>query len=150
MPDDRTQCALEVLSQYGEYWALSLSDLVGVENGHHFYRGWHVGWVWGSDDEHPCFLDILSEHRLAGMDAKRVFPDGATEPIEIPWAFRLVGQTPEEHERLAQEFFEHNRRAYADLRERGLLPAEGANIGSQDINEFLNSGGMPDRSSDGR
>lgn len=141
MNTDRALCATNVLERSGEHWALTSEQLIAADNGHHFHHGWHIGWVWGRDEEHPCFLDILSEHRMAGMYAERILPDGSASAIDVPREFRLVGKTPEEDERLKAEYFEHNRRTYADLRERGLLPPPGGNIGSQDINEYLVSGG---------
>jgi uracil-DNA glycosylase len=42
---------------------------------------------------------------------------------------------------IEREFLKSNRAAYADLRDRGLLPPEGETVGSQDINEYLLTGG---------
>ncbi len=41
-------------------------------------------------------------------------------------------------------YVEHNRRVYAELRERGLLPPVGENLPAHDINEYLRSGGEDD------
>jgi hypothetical protein len=48
-----------------------------------------------------------------------------TEPITTPSSMRAVSPDPAEDAELAREFFESNKAAYADLRDRGLLPPEG-------------------------
>lgn len=138
--DGIEHCARSALDDSGEVWALTASDLISVENGHHFHRGWHIGWVWNTDADGRRCLDILSEHRMTNMSARRFFSDGSSEYLQVPWEFRRVGDTPEEDERLKREYFEHNQQAYAVLRKSGLLPPLGANLGSQDINEYLRSG----------
>lgn len=139
MTNDREQCAAHAIGEQGEYWGLTPGDLLATENGHHFHRGWHIGWAWNPGDA-AVYLDFLSEHRMTSMDACRVFPDGSVESLDTPYEMRRVGDTPEEDERLEREYVEHNRRAYASLRDRGLLPEVGENLGSQDINEYLRSG----------
>ncbi|WP_125106689.1 hypothetical protein [Gulosibacter massiliensis] len=137
---DMIACAAEALCGFEAIWNLSVSDLIAVENGHHFHRGWHIGWMWGSDEVDGCHLDFLSEHRMAGISVARVAPNGSRTWIAAPKEMRRLGATPEEDDRLESEYLEHNRRAYADLRRRGLLPPFGANIGSQVINEVLQTG----------
>ena len=122
-------------------WGITVRELLAQANGHHFFQGWHIGWVWGVGEDGRTFLDLLSEHRMAGMGAARYFADGTSEPRDTPQEFRLVGKTPEEDAELERAYFDHNRAAHASLRERGLLPPHGANLGSQEINEFLRSGG---------
>jgi uracil-DNA glycosylase len=56
---------------------------------------------------------------------------------------RAVSPDPAEDAEIERKFFESNRTAYADLRDRGLLPPEGENFGSQDIDEYLLKGGAP-------
>jgi hypothetical protein len=140
MDDDREPCATAALRKASPMWGLPEADLLGVDNGHHFHHGWHIGWVWGTDAERGTFLDVLSEHRHPGMSAARFFADGSIEHIDLPTTMRLVGKTPAEDARLEREFIEHNRRSYEDLRQRGLLPPRGANLTSQEINEYLTSG----------
>ncbi|MGO1945029.1 MAG: hypothetical protein ACTH1Z_11595 [Ancrocorticia sp.] len=139
MNNDKEKCAASALGENGDRWGLTVEDLLAVENGHHFHRGWHIGWAWSTDAESE-YVDILSEHRMPGMYAIRVFPDGSHEDLDTPGMYRVVGNTPDEDERLDREFLESNTRAYASLRDRGLLPAFGENIGSQDMNEYLRSG----------
>lgn len=140
MSENKEKCALNALKIFGEKPGLTVQDLLAEENGHHFYKGWHVAWKWGADDE-AQHIDILFEHRMAGMGAKRVFSNGSEEHIETPSTMRRVGETPEEDERLELEYLEYNRRTYAALREAGLLPPLGENLMSQEINEYLTSGG---------
>lgn len=75
------------------------------------------------------------------MYAERYFIDGTTEPIRTPASMRAVSPDPVEDAELEQRFVEENRAAYADLRMRGLLPPAGENLVSEDINEYLLSGG---------
>lgn len=103
----------------------------------------HIGWAWGEDEHGRSYLDFLSEHRHPGMQAGRYFTDGRTEPIATPASMRAVSSDPAEDAEMERQFFESNRAAYADLRDRGLLPAEGENVGSQEINEYLVKGGSP-------
>jgi uracil-DNA glycosylase len=119
------------------------TDVAGQERGHSFHRGMHIGWAWGEDELGQSYLDILSEHRHPGMQAGRYFTDGRTEPIATPASMRAVASDPAEDAEMEREFFESNAAAYADLRDRGLLPPAGENVGSQDINEHLLKGGRP-------
>ena len=76
-----------------------------------------------------------------GWRPRATSPTGATEPIAVPAEARTVSPDPAEDAKLEQEFLEQNRAAYEELRDRGLLPPQGANLVSQDINEYLLTGG---------
>jgi ribA/ribD-fused uncharacterized protein len=135
---DATPIAAATIGRVPEMYGVR--DLVGdrlarEQNGHEFHGGWHVGWAWGHD-RGTCFLDLLTEHRHPGMHAERIFADGRTEAIETPGEFRRVGDTPDEDARLERAFLDRNNAAYDSLRQRGLLPPSGANLPSQDINEY--------------
>lgn len=141
MNDERLQCAETALRQVPEdYRKVDAADVAGQECGHSFHRGMHIGWAWGEDERGRSYLDFLSEHRHPGMHAERFFTDGRTEPIRTPASMRPVSSDPAEDAELERRFVEENRAAYADLRDRGLLPAAGENLVSQDINEYLTSG----------
>jgi len=130
------QIVAGVQSRVAETMTVDL--LMGEENGHAFDRGGlHIGWSWGVDTSRGDYLDLLWEHRMAGIYASRYWPDGSIDRIPTPAELRLVSSDPVEEARLVDEYVEHNRRTYADLRERGLLPPVGDNAGSQDINEYL-------------
>lgn len=85
-------------------------------------------------------------------------PHGRDERPAVPrrWDLRAPGD-PSLHAsgdgdaakdaEIERRFYERNRAAYEWLRARGLLPPEGANLGSQDINEFLLKGGADEPSS---
>ena len=149
MNDERLRCAETALRQVPEdYRKVDAADVAGQERGHSFHQGMHIGWAWGEDERGRPYLDFLSEHRHPGMQAERYFTDGRTEPIATPASMRAVSPDPAEDAEIEREFFESNRAAYADLRDRGLLPPEGENVGSQDINEYLLQGGSPTGGSD--
>lgn len=144
MNDERRRCAETALRLVPEeYRKVDAADVAGQERGHSFHRGMHIGWAWGEDEYGRSYLDFLSEHRHPGMQAGRYFTDGRTEPIATPASMRAVSSDPAEDAEMEREFFESNRAAYADLRNRGLLPPEGENVGSQEINEYLLKGGSP-------
>jgi hypothetical protein len=128
--------ALSSLPQAAE-GVVSQERLVAGEGGHAFGGGVHIGWAWGTDPSRGTYLDFLWEHRMAGITASRFWCDGIREGIPTPAEFRVVSPDPEEDARSEREYIEQNRRAYDDLRERGLLRALGQNVGSQDINEYL-------------
>ena len=142
MDGERLRCAELALGTVPEdYRTVDAADVAGLESGHSFYRGMHIGWAWGVDERGRTYLDFLSEHRHPGMAAARYFADGRTEPIAVPAEARTVSPDPAEDAKLEQEFLEQNRAAYEELRDRGLLPPQGANLVSQDINEYLLTGG---------
>lgn len=144
MSDERLQCAEAALrSVPAAYRTVGATDVAGHERGHSFHRGMHIGWAWGEDERGRPYLDFLSEHRHPGMQAQRHFTDGGTEPITTPGSMREVSSDPAEDAEIEREYFESNRAAYADLRDRGLLPPAGENVGSQEINEYLLNGGPP-------
>ena len=144
MNDERLRCAETAFRQVPEaYRKVDAADVAGQERGHSFHRGMHIGWAWGEDELGRPYLDFLSEHRHPGIQAERYFTDGRTEPIATPSSMRAVSPDPAEDAELEREFLESNRAVHADLRDRGLLPPEGENVGSQDINEYLLKGGSP-------
>jgi hypothetical protein len=144
MDGERLRCAETALRQVPEdYRKVNAADVAGQERGHSFHRGMHVGWAWGEDERGRPYLDFLFEHRHPGMQAQRYFTDGGIELIATPASMRVVSPDPAEDAELERQFFETNRAAYADLRDRGLLPPEGHNVGSQEINEHLLRGGSP-------
>lgn len=144
MNDERLRCAEAALRQVPEgYRKVDATDVADQERGHSFHHGMHIGWAWGENERGRTYLDFLSEHRHPGIQAVRYFTDGRSEPIATPSSMRAVSPDPAEDAEFERAFFERNRAAYTDLRVRGLLPPEGENVGSQDINAYLLKGGVP-------
>ncbi len=142
MNQERLRCAESALRQVPEdYRKVDAADVAGQQRGHSFHRGMHIGWAWGDDGRGRAYLLFLSEHRLTSMRAVRYFTDGRTEVIPTPGSSRLASSDPAEDARMEREFNERNRAAYAELRGLGLLPPEGDNVFSQEINEYLLAGG---------
>ena len=108
----------------------------------------HIGWAWGEADGN-WYLDFLAEHRMMGMLATRLFADGSLENLGTPRTFLPVTGDPEKDKLAEIKFYKHNRQTYKFLRDRGLLPPIGQNIGSQDMNEVLVSGLFDDTSANG-
>lgn len=115
---------------------LTQERFLEVENGHLLAKGWHVGWVWGTDGA-LVFLDVLTEHRHPGSYGARFRSDGTTGSFPVPSTGRLASADPDEDARLEREFVEEQRAIVDDLRSRGLLPPSGQNQLSLEINERL-------------
>lgn len=151
MPENRMRCAVAALATVPmpeRYLRLTAAELVAQDAGHDFHNGAHMGWAWGEDRYRGCFLDFLWEHRMTNMRADRFFANGTSEPIVTPASSHLVTGDPTRDAEIERTFFERNDAAYESLRQRGLLPDQGANVGSQDINEFLLRGGMKENPDD--
>lgn len=108
-------------------------------NGHATQAGWHFGWTWSDDGSSLAFL---SEHRMTDIAANTFVIDAAEDritmdPIATPTGMHLSSEDPDEAAKLAAEHTAESRRLYDNLRSRGLLPALGENVASQDINELL-------------
>jgi hypothetical protein len=59
-------------------------------------------------------LEVLENSRMAGEVYFRIWDDGTVEPLEpAPWIGYVDGDE--------ENYFEHNRIAYAHLRERGFF-----------------------------
>lgn len=147
MDADKLRCAEAALRTVpAEYVAVTFEVVAAVDNGHSFHHGMHIGWAWG-EAPRGWFLDFLSEHRMAGMSAERFHADGTSDNLETPTSMHRVTGDPAMDADIERRFFERNRAAYEWLRARGLLPPEGGNLGSQDINEFLLKGGSTESDS---
>ena len=147
MNDHRLRIATAALSTVPEvYRTVTAEAIAVVENGHAIERGMHIGWTWSEDPARGPYLAFLSEHRMCGMAADCFFADGSAEHIPVPASGRVIDPDPEVDAERERAFYERNRVAYERLRRCGLLPPTGMNAGSQDVNEFLASGGMADTS----
>lgn len=143
MNDDRLRCAESALRQVpADYRTIEAAVVAGQHRGRSFHNGMHIAWAWGEDDSRRPFLDFLSNHPHPGMQAHRYFTDGRVEPIATPASARTVSSDPAEDAELERRFFEHNRAAYENLRDRGLLPPEGDTLSLLGVNEYLLKGGL--------
>jgi hypothetical protein len=98
--------------------------------------------VWGREEEEE-YLEVLAQHRMTNDRHYRVWASRPLESLEAPREFMTIpeGADAVELERHTSEHHQENARIYARLRERGLLPPEGANLLAHEINEHLRSGG---------
>ncbi len=145
MDDPRISCATAALAPIPpRYCAVTPEEVAARENGHSFHRALHIGWAWGEDETGREYLELLWEHRMTSTRAHRFYADGTTESIAVPFLGYPMAEDPVENAEREQWYLAENRRIYADLRARGLLPDPGGNVPSQDINEFLQSGGRVD------
>jgi hypothetical protein len=148
----RTEPIKTYFTEYFRNWGVQLpaASVASRTAGHIFERGWHIGYLWGhkGDDE---YLEVLAQHRMTNDRHFRVFASGRVEDLPTADGFCLhqPDATTAERSQAERESVERNRRVYADLRERGLLPPAGKNLGAHDINEYLRSGGSTETGSTG-
>jgi hypothetical protein len=132
----------ELYAQWGI--ALPVGAAARREAGHIFQQGWHIGYIWGEENGEEYF-EYLAQHRMmAGADHSRVWASGREEGLEIADGPILLprGATDAEIAQIEHEHAARSRAISAELREKGLLPPVGENLGALEINEFLHSGGM--------
>lgn len=128
MDQNRLECAQRALEETSsEYRQVTAEEIVAQPNGHAFHRGMHIRWAWGEEND-KWFLDFLAEHRMMGIFAVKFFSDETFERIESPRIFIQVTGDPDADKLAEDEFFEHNRRVYQDLRESRLLPPVGPKL----------------------
>jgi hypothetical protein len=145
LPVDSSGAIERYFREYFRHWAITLpSRDVGLRAaGHIFERGWHIGYVWGVEDGDE-YLEVLAQHRMTDDRHFRVFASGRIEDLPAPGGSYYCAPpdaTDAEKRAEEREYLERNRRIYADLRERGLLPPPGKNLPAHEINEYLRSGG---------
>ena len=66
-------------------------------------------------------LEVLENSRMSGESYFRVWEDGTVEPLEPAPRIAYGYASAEEQPAAEQAYFEHNRAAYALLRERGFM-----------------------------
>jgi hypothetical protein len=145
--DEAADSAGEIERSFREYfrgWNLSLpAESVAERRGGHIYAaGLHVGYAWGVERAEE-YVEVLAQDRLTNDSRFRIFASGRLEELPAPGPSWSHGPDATEAEIRTAEaaFVERNRRIYAELRERGLLPPAGANLPTHEINEYLRSGG---------
>jgi hypothetical protein len=132
------------------HWSIRLptGSAARRDSGHIFEQGWHIGYVWGEKDGEE-YLEVLAQHRMTNDTRVRMWASGREDSLPAPGGMIILqpGATDTEIEQLTAESADYNRALYQDLRERGLLPPEGRNLGAMEINELLISGGTVDNES---
>src|SRR4051794_3529250 len=66
-------------------------------------------------------LEVLENSRMSGESYFRVWEDGTVEPLEPAPRISYGYASAEEQPEAERAYFEHNRVAYARLRERGFM-----------------------------
>jgi hypothetical protein len=85
--------------------------------------GWMLHARLDEEDDGRLALEVLEDDRMGGPDHYRVWDDGTREELETERTTMVfpAGCSPDEEERIRQEFYEHNRRVQALLVERGFF-----------------------------
>jgi hypothetical protein len=139
-----TEAIEQYFRNYFRHWQIALPsrDVAARSAGHIFEHGWHIGYVWGSDQGEE-YLEVLAQHRMTNDEHFRVFASGRVEDLPAPAESYMYGPnaTEADKRKAEREYVERNERIYAELRERGLLPPLGHNLPAHEINEYLRSGG---------
>ena len=150
MPDSTVELE-RVFAERFRHWGIELpaEAVAARRDGHQFDQGWHIVYVWGAAADQE-YVEILAQHRMTDDERYRIYASGRVETLPAPasWWSHGPDATPEEVEAAREASFERNRRLYAELRERGLLPPAGQNLPAHEINEHLRAGGEagePDR-----
>src|SRR6266516_1653661 len=129
------------------HWSVKLpvGSAARREGGHIFEKGWHIGYIWGEEDGEE-YLEGLAQHRMTDDSRVRMWASGCEDFLPAPSGMIVIPReaTETEIKQLEGDSAERNRTLYGELRDRGLLPPEGGNLGAMEINEFLTSGGMAD------
>jgi hypothetical protein len=132
----------EYIREHFRHWEIALpqQDVAARADGHLFARGWHIGYVWGSERGEE-YLEVLAQHRMTDDTHVRVFASGRVEDLPAPGPSYMYGPnaTEAEKQEAQRKNIARNQRIYADLRERGLLPPPGQNLPAHEINEYLRS-----------
>jgi hypothetical protein len=132
----------EYIREHFRHWEIALPqhDVSSRLGGHIFARGWHIGYLWGSERGEE-YLEVLAQHRMTDDTHFRVFASGRVEDLPAPATSYMYGPnaTEVEKQEAQRKNIAENQRIYADLRERGLLPPHGQNLPAHEINEYLRS-----------
>ena len=129
-PSGATGVIERLFAERFAHWEFRLpSEAVsGRQPGRIMERGWHVAWIWGEDDGEQ-YLEVFCQHRMTTDDHFRIWASERVDRLPAPTSMQLLAPdaTPEERAADKRAFFDQNRRRYAELREKGLLPPPGTN-----------------------
>ena len=67
-------------------------------------------------------LEVLTDSRMRGPDHYRIWEDGTREDLPTPWLGMILpaDDSPEERQRVEEDYYKHNREVAQLLRERGF------------------------------
>ena len=85
-------------TDYFKHWNISLppDSVRAREPAHIFEQGWHIGYLWGSEDGEE-YLEVLAQHRMTDDRHFRVFASGRVEDLPAP--ARVLQLRPERDRR---------------------------------------------------
>lgn len=101
-------------------WQIRLprADLKARQRGEVRKAGWSIQYLFGRD-ERGEYVDVYSDHRMAGSDHFRLYADGECVPLpDLMQTYAYRPEIPGDEQRAATEFYEHNRRVAALLAEK--------------------------------
>lgn len=98
-------------------WDISLAtgDCLKRRAGTIQSQGWMINYQFGNEQGRE-FLDYFSRHRMTNDTLERIWDDGSVEVLGDCQEFFLADDPEAE-----QAYYEHNRRFYEMVREKGLL-----------------------------
>jgi hypothetical protein len=106
----------EAFEQRFERWQieLSLDDLENSRSGSIQQQGWLINYRFGREANRD-FLEYFANHRMTNDTLNRIWDDGTLEIIGYCQEFYLA-----DNQEAEQAYFDHNRRFYQQVKERGL------------------------------
>ena len=127
----------KVFNSHFAHWDITLpsSAMESRQVGKIIKAGWTIWYLSGSDGETE-YLDYYAMHRMTDDSHVRIRSNGETEGLETVREFRVSSKDPEEDKRLAEEFFDHNRKVHQMLEAKGFS-FQGDEHGSAQVNRYL-------------
>lgn len=83
--------------------------------------GWIINYLFGADEQGE-YMDYYAAHRMTNDRHVRIYAGGTVKELEVPLEFISYppGCTPEEKARIEKEYYETNRRIYAEIKQKGF------------------------------
>jgi len=84
--------------------------------------GWIIHYLFGTDEQGE-YMDYYTAHRMTNDRHIRIYAGGTVKELEAPLEFTVYPAdcTPEEKARIDKEYFETNRRIYAELKKKWFV-----------------------------
>ncbi|HYF62598.1 MAG TPA: hypothetical protein VD886_07265 [Herpetosiphonaceae bacterium] len=112
-----------LFADYFAHWTIALppADVERRQRGHISAAGWSIHYLFGAD-ERGEYLDFYATHRMTNERHERLYADGGSESLPAPLPFMVfpADASPEDRERIQQEYYAHNREVGALLRAKGF------------------------------